>query len=117
MAKLVRERSMIRRKSHLGVSDELYRLVMVVEILGGVGLLLAAVNGPENGWPALFHVAAFGWIGLVSALALMAIMIGAVVYHRRALDELNDYIPAMAMALLCVAYLIALGARAAVGAR
>lgn len=116
-AKLVKERSMIQRKSHLGVSGEVFRLVTAVEILGGIGLLLAAANGPKGGWPALFHIGALDWIGLVSALALIVLMIGAVLLHRRAHDELNDYIPAMAMALLCVAYLIALGAREAVGAR
>ncbi len=51
------------------------------------------------------------WIGLPSVIVLIALKLFLVRYHRSNRDDPHDYLSALVLALLGVAYLIAFGAR------
>lgn len=85
------------RAAHLGYSVQGFRLIGALELLG--------VGGMWWGWygPRALAVA--------SAVALLALMVGAVVSHLRVGDHPTETLPAVVVAGLLVATL-ALGVRA-----
>ena len=87
-AKVVAVPDMRSRADHLGFSVAGFRLLGLLELAGVAGLLLGWL------WPGL---------GLAAALALTAMMIGAVVCHLRVSDPLRDAAPALVVATLLVA--------------
>lgn len=100
VAKIIQQPSMVTTSRRLGIGPGPYRLVGVAEVAGGFGLLIGAVAGGSA-----------DWVGFFAAIGLIAITIGAVYFHRRAGDSVNEMIPAMVLGLLCLSYLIALAAR------
>lgn len=99
-AKLADEAGMVRGRVHLGIGGGLHRTVGLLEVVAGMAVLVATVVG-----------GAFDWLGFAAAVGLIALMMGAVAYHRRAGDRWADTVPALVMAAIAVLYLVVLGLR------
>ena len=65
-------------------------------MLGAVGVFIGVITADLE------------WIGLLAGFGLIALMIGAVVYHNRAGDPPKEMAPAVMMMGLSVLYIIAL---------
>lgn len=93
--KLSGQKMALEMAEKLGVGN-LRMLIGGAEVLGGIGVIIgAAVSDLE-------------WLGVLAAIGLIALMIGAVVYHQRAGDKPKDMMPAGVMLVLAVVYIIAL---------
>lgn len=105
-----------RRMDHLELGRELYRGVGVVEIIGGLGLVFAALSSHPGGWPSLFESSTLVWLGIPSVLALVAVKVLVILIHRDANDPVAEYSSAITLIILSVGYLIAYIARQMVAA-
>lgn len=65
------------------------------EVLGAIGVVIGAISGDLE------------WLGVLSALGIIAMMVGAVVYHMRANDQ-KGAMPAVALAVVAALYIVAL---------
>lgn len=91
-AKVTDQPVMLKARDHLGLGPELYRAVGMVELVGAIGVLLG-----------LFSV--FNLVGIVSAVGLATLMLGAVIVHLKARDAGRELLPALSMAGLSSLYL------------
>jgi hypothetical protein len=82
--------AMVDRAEHLGFTATSYRYLGVLEVLGAVGLALGAVL------PRL---------GIAAAVSLL-LLGGAVVAHLRGGDGVRELVPAVAVGLAVLAYLV-----------
>ena len=105
-----------RRMDHLGLGRELYRGLGVVEVLGGLGLVFAALSTQTTDWPALFRSSTLVWMGIPSVLALVAVKVIVILIHRDANDSADEYSSAVILIILSIGYLIAFIARQVVAA-
>jgi hypothetical protein len=96
VSKLAGASSMRRNADHLGFRYSTYRLIGGCELAGGIGLLASIWVRP---------------VGVAAAIGLAALMVGAVLCHRRSGDTLATAAPA---GVLAVAVLVE-GALRAVG--
>ncbi len=108
---LTGSRRIQRRMDHLELGRELYRAVGIVEILGGLGLVFAALSGHPGGWPALFTSSTLVWLGIPSVLALVAVKALVILIHRDANDPADEYSNSIILIVLSIGYLIAFIAR------
>ena len=93
--KLVGNETGIEQAVRLGY-DKIRIPIGIAEVLAAVGVVIgAAVTDLE-------------WLGAAAAVGIIAMMIGAVGYHLRAGDRLEN-IPAIVVTLAAVLYLIAIG--------
>lgn len=90
-AKLAAIPDMRTRASHLGFSVTTFRVVGALEVAGVAGLQLGWQ------WPTL---------GLVAAVALTLLMLGAVVCHVRVGDPLREAVPALVVTAVLVAVVV-----------
>ena len=67
----------------------------VAEILGLIGVVIGAVNSDLQ------------WLGVLSAIGIAGMMVGAIVYHRRAGDTWPT-LPSILMLISSVLYIVAL---------
>lgn len=74
LPKLLKQRQMVDSAEHLGFSVKTYQLIGLLELAAVVGLV----------------VGAFVWapLGVAAAVGLVALLVGAVVSHKRAGDNL-----------------------------
>ena len=100
LAKLRGKADLNATRDRLGVSESLWRAIGGLEILGAVGVFIGLLDdgGVE-------------WIGVLAALGLIIITIGAAAHHRRAGDPPKELVPAAVMLVLAVLYVILLAAR------
>ncbi|MEM9564553.1 MAG: DoxX family protein [Actinomycetota bacterium] len=91
---------MVASRDRLGVSPGLFTAIGGLEILGAVGLIIG-LTGDGN----------VEWIGTLAALGLIIVTAGAIVYHRRAADPPQESVPAVAMLVLSVLYIVLLAVR------
>jgi hypothetical protein len=75
---------------HLGISLRLSRLIGVAELAAAVGLLAGLVVKP---------------LAIVTAAAVVALMVGAVGYHLKARDKVAAVLPAVFTGLVAIAVL------------
>ncbi len=87
--------------AHLGVPTSQTRMIGAAEVAGAIGVIIGVLNDASD----------LEWIGLLAGLGLIALMIGAVVYHQRAGDPMKQSAPAFVVMALAVVYLIAIMAR------
>lgn len=97
MMKLTGQEMSLRIRDHLGVGEGLWQAIGVAEILGAVAVVIGLFGDGES----------YEWIGLVGALGLIALMVGALMHHQRAGDQSKDMAPPAMMAVLTIIYLIA----------
>lgn len=74
-----------------GVPRGLYRVVGVLEVLGGVGVVVGL-------W--------LPWLGVAAGAGLALLMLGAAVSHLRAKDPAKALAPAVLTLLLAAAYIV-----------
>ena len=67
----------------------------VAEVLGVIGVVIGAVNSDLQ------------WLGVLSAIGIAGMMVGAIVYHRRAGDTWPT-LPSILMLISSVLYIVAL---------
>ncbi len=100
-----------RRMEHLELGRELYRGLGVIEIVGGVGLVLSALSRPPDRWSALFTSSTLVWLGVPAVFILLAVKVLVILMHRDAGDPVEEYISAIILIILTIGYLIAFAAR------
>ena len=92
-AKVLRLAPMQERAAHVGFTTGAYARIGGLELLAAVGLAIG-----------LF----FPLVGILAASGLLILLVGALVAHLRAGDSPSELIPAGIVALVTVAYLVAL---------
>lgn len=102
LMKLLRPKDELRERMAWveGVTPRGIKLVGLIELLGGLGLVLPALTGIA---PILT---------LLAAIGLALVMVAAIIVHRRIGDPLAQMIPALlllVLLLLCIWGLIAQG--------
>ena len=102
LMKLLRPKEELRERMAWveGVTPRGVKLVGLIELLGGLGLVLPALTGIA---PILT---------LLAAIGLALVMVAAIIVHRRIGDPLAQLIPALlllVLLLLCIWGLIAQG--------
>ncbi len=80
-------------RQHLGLPPGLFRIVGILEFLGGVGVLA----GLHQDLPL---------IGILAAIGLIGMTIGAGFYHQKAGDTMKQWLPAVVMGSLPIFYII-----------
>jgi uncharacterized membrane protein YphA (DoxX/SURF4 family) len=76
---------------HLGVSPQLSRLIGVAELAAAVGLLAGIVVKP---------------LAIVTAAAVVLLMVGAIGYHLKPRDKAAAVLPAVITGLAAIALLV-----------
>ena len=93
--KLMKKPMAIAVKDKFNLPANTFNLIGIAEVLGGIGLLVGLFNNME-------------WIGFFAAVGLIILMVGALWYHSKVKDEIKEYIPALALIILTIVYLIVL---------
>ena len=75
---------------HFNVPWSRYRLIGVLELAAAAGVVLGIFWRP---------------VGVMAATGMTLLLIGAVIFHRRAGDTARDYAPALIFLAASVAYL------------
>ena len=83
--------AMSHAAEHLGLTKRLYQRIGVIEMVAGVAVMVGLV-GKGASLPAILNE--------VAGAGLVALMIGAVVVHRRRSDAFAAYGPALGLGLL-----------------
>ncbi|MGH1492415.1 MAG: DoxX family protein [Acidimicrobiales bacterium] len=91
---------MVQMRDRLGLSDGLLKGIGGLEILGGVGVFIGLLSSGDA-----------ELLGTAAAIGLIAMMIGAVVYHVRAGDPPKELVGSIMMLVLAILYIILLAAR------
>ncbi|MGY6650808.1 DoxX family protein [Amycolatopsis sp. TRM77291] len=88
VAKILRQPALVSRTERLGFSVRGIQGIGVLELAGAAGL-----------------VAGFSWrpLGIAAAAGLVALLIGAAVFHVRAGDQIKDVAPPVWLALVSAA--------------
>ena len=100
VAKIAGVAMMNETRDRLGLSDTLWRTIGGLEILGAIGVFIGLVDDGD-----------VELLGTAAAIGLILTMIGALVYHVRTGDSIQDMMPAAVLLVLAVIYIIALAAR------
>lgn len=99
--KLIGHEMIKENMARLGVSDTLTRLIGVDEVLASGGIVIGLLAGNGN----------LEWIGFLAGIGVIALMIGALVYHQRAGDPPKEMAGAGMAIVLAVLYLIGIMGR------
>jgi hypothetical protein len=91
-AKLAGHPKMRHAAQHFGIAWQRYRLIGVAELVAAVGVLVGLVWRPA---------------GLLAAAGMVLLLIGALITHRRAHDNVRDALPAVVALVVSGAYLAA----------
>jgi uncharacterized membrane protein YphA (DoxX/SURF4 family) len=75
---------------HFGIPWPRYRLIGVVELAAAVAVIVGVFFAPA---------------GVLAAVGMIALLIGAVIVHRRAGDTAGDYVAALVFLVASAAYL------------
>jgi uncharacterized membrane protein YphA (DoxX/SURF4 family) len=92
-AKILDIEMMRQARQHLGMAPGLFKTVGVLEVLGAAGVVV----GLHKDLPI---------IGVLAAAGLVGMTIGAGFYHQKAGDAMKEWLPAVAMGSLAVAYAV-----------
>lgn len=76
----------------LQVSRSLQRTIGSLEVLGGIGVALGAV--------AISLESPFGWLGVAAAVGLVLMMAGALTWHAKERDSLQNSTGALTLLIL-----------------
>jgi uncharacterized membrane protein YhaH (DUF805 family) len=89
-AKLLGHPKMRQSATHFGIPWHHYRLIGVAELAAATGVLIGLWWHP---------------LGIAAAAGMAALLIGAVITHRRAADGGKEMVPALLTLVITVAYL------------
>jgi uncharacterized membrane protein YphA (DoxX/SURF4 family) len=93
IGKLVDVKPMAETRAHLGLPVGLFRVIGGLEVFGGVGVVL----GLHHDLPL---------IGVLAAIGLVGMTIGAAFYHQKAGDAMKDWLPAVMIGSIAIFYAI-----------
>ena len=99
VGKLTGQPKMRKSAAHFGIPWPRYRLIGVAELAAAVGVLVGLVWRPA---------------GLLAAAGMTLLLIGALITHRRAHDNVREALPALLALAVSGAYLAVSGAYLAV---
>ena len=91
-AKLAGHPKMRHAAHHFGIAWQRYRLIGVAELAAAVGVLVGLFWRPA---------------GLLAAVGMIALLIGALITHRRAHDSVREALPALLALVVSAGYLAA----------
>ena len=91
--KLAGVKQMVEARQHLGLPSGLFKVIGALEVLGGAGVVI----GLHEDLPL---------IGVLAALGLIGMTIGAAAYHQKAGDTIKEWLPAVVMGSLAIFYII-----------
>ena len=91
-AKLASHPKMRHAATHFGIAWRRYRLIGVAELAAAIGVLTGLFWRPA---------------GLLAAAGMTLLLIGALITHRRAHDNVREAIPALLALALSAGYLVA----------
>ncbi len=94
VAKLTRQAMMVEGAERLGYSN-LLMPIGAAEVLGAIGVLIGAISSDLE------------WLGVLAGIGIVALMVGAVMYHHRGGDK-NERFPPIVLAVVAILYIIAL---------
>jgi len=83
-----------RMRDHFGYTKRQYQLIGLSEVAGAAGLVVGLV------WTK------YEWVGIAAAVGICSLMFGAMIAHARVEDDGKKIVPAIAMFVLAVAYII-----------
>ncbi len=92
--KLANNKEVIEQANRLGY-EHIRKPTAVAELFGVAGVVIGAVNSDLK------------WLGILAAIGLAGMMLGAIVHHRRAGDTWPT-IPSMLMLTLSLLYIVGL---------
>lgn len=95
LMKVTANKMAVENAERLGFTN-LMRPLGGAEVLGAIGVLIGAISADLE------------WLGVLAAVGIIATMVGAVIYHRRAGDEPKEMAPAAVLLVVAVIYIIAL---------
>src|SRR5690348_11446815 len=90
LGKLTAQPTIVASAGHFGIPWERYRLIGFAELAAAAGVVLGLA------WLAL---------GVAAASGMAVLLLGALVFHKRAGDRFPDAIPVVVALGICVAYL------------
>jgi len=93
IGKLVDIKPMAKTREHLGLPIGLFRVIGGLEVFGGAGVFL----GLHHDLPV---------IGVLAAVGLIGMTIGAAYYHQKADDAMKDWLPSVMMGSIAIFYVI-----------
>ena len=88
-----------RMRDRFGYTKRQYQAVGLCELAAAAGVIVGLV------WKNL------EWIGLAAAVGLCCLMLGALMAHARVADEGKRILPAVAMLVIAIAYMIGVSLR------
>ena len=89
IGKLVDIKPMAKTREHLGLPIGLFRVIGGLEVFGGAGVFL----GLHHDLPV---------IGVLAAVGLIGMTIGAAYYHQKADDAMKDWLPSVMMGSIAI---------------
>lgn len=95
-AKVMQQQMMLDSAEHLGFSPSQYRLIGAAEMAGAIGVLLGRLVDGLSG------------LGLLAAIGLVLVGVGALFFHVRAKDSVKDMLPISVLTLVAVVHIIAI---------
>lgn len=78
-SKLTGQKQMVESAQHFGIPWERYRMIGALEVLAAIGLLLGLFWSP---------------LGVLAALGMVLLIVGALIFHSRAHDSVGMMAPA-----------------------
>ena len=98
LAKVTKQDRMVQTAEHLGLSVRQFQLIGAPEIAGAVGVLAGVVSDDLDA------------LGIVGAVGLVLVGVGAFVTHLRAGDPPKGAAPSLVLALVAVLHIVATAA-------
>ncbi len=95
MAKITKQQMVIDGAEHLGFTVSQYQLIGAAEVAGAIGVLIGLL------------VDDLSWLGLLAAIGLILVGLGALFFHTRAKDAVKDMAPAAMLTVVAVLHVIA----------
>ena len=95
VAKITKQQMVLDLAEHLGFTPSQYQLIGIAEAAGAVGVLLGRL------------VDDLSWLGLLAAIGLALLGLGALFFHTRANDAPKDMMPAAILTLVALVHIVA----------
>ena len=93
VGKIIGVKIMTEARQHLGLPSGLFKVIGGLEILGGAGVLVGLHDDLLI-------------IGILAAVGLVGMTIGAASYHQKAGDVMKEWLPAVMMGSMAIFYVI-----------
>lgn len=91
-AKVLQTEPMRERAAHVGFTPSAYSRIGALELLAAAGVVIGIAVHP---------------IGVLAAVGLLLLLAGAIIAHLRSGDRVAQLVPALVVAALTTAYLVA----------